>query len=172
MARRDSPEDVHVIDLTDALRRLEAMPLFVEACARGIGAARCAQRPAPDAFSLIENVCHLRDVDREGYAVRVARIAEEVLPDLADVDGGALATARNYQSQDLERALRQFARERRHALETVRSVSRQDLERRATWGAFGVVTLAEVLQRWIAHDHGHRVELRGLAVSISGEGSP
>ena len=161
-----------MIDLVQTLRQLDEMPSFVHSCARGIGVARCAQRPAPDAFSLIENVCHLRDVDREGYAVRVARMAEEVLPELADVDGGALAKARNYQSQELERALQQFARERRHALETVRAAARQDLARRATWGAFGVLTLAEVLQHWVAHDDGHRIELRALVEFISGEGSP
>src|SRR5476649_2381446 len=161
-----------MFDLAQAIRQLDEMPPFVDACARAIGIARGVQRPCPDAFSLIENVCHLRDVDREGYAIRLARITEELLPDLADVDGGALATARNYQSQDLERALQQFARERRHALEIVRSLSRPDLERRATWGAFGVVTLAEVLQRWIAHDDGHRIELRALIKFSSGGESP
>jgi hypothetical protein len=158
-----------MIDLLRTLRQLDEMPSFVASCAREIGVARSAQRPAPGAFSLIENVCHLRDVDREGYAIRVARMAEEVLPDLADVDGSALAKARNYQSQELDRALQQFARERRHALEAARLASRQDLERRATWGAFGVVTLAEVLQQWISHDEDHRVELRALVEFISGQ---
>jgi uncharacterized damage-inducible protein DinB len=160
-----------MIELTHALRVLGGMPSFVEGCARSVG-PEWLQRPTPKTFSLIENVCHLRDVDREGYAIRVARIAEEVLPDLTDVDGAALAAARNYQVQDLKRALRQFARERSHALATLRSLSEQDLVRRATWGTFGVVTLAEVLQHWIAHDDEHRMELNALVEFISGAAPP
>jgi len=76
----ERPRNFDMIDLVRTLRQLDEMPSFVHSRAREIGVARCAQRPAPDAFSWIENVCHLRDVDREGYAVRVARMAEEVLP--------------------------------------------------------------------------------------------
>lgn len=151
-----------MIDLSKLLARLAEMPSFADTCVHRIPPTHGAIRPSLGSFSLIENVCHLRDVDREGYAIRVARLMEEVLPDLPDVDGDALAVARNYQSQDLELALRQFARARAYALETLHSLSGQDLVRRATWGAFGVVTFAEVLERWIAHDDGHRAELSAL----------
>jgi hypothetical protein len=151
-----------MLDLSHASRRLDEMPSFVDACAQRISRTYRAVRPNSESFSLVETVCHLRDVDREGYAIRMARLAEEVLPDLADVDGNVLAADRDYQSQDVELALRQLARERAHALSTLRAFSAQDLDRRAIWGAFGVVTLADVLQRWIAHDEGHRLELTAL----------
>ena len=84
-----------MIDLSNASRRLDEMPSFVAACAQRISRTYRTVRPSLGSFSLNEHLCHLRDVDREGYAIRIARLAEEVLPDLVDVDGNALAVGRD-----------------------------------------------------------------------------
>jgi len=54
------------------------------------------------AFSVLENICHLRDIEIEGYSARLNRILIETHPFLPEIDGGSLATVRDYNTQDLE----------------------------------------------------------------------
>ena len=42
-------------------------------------------------FTPIEQVCHVKDVETDGYHVRIQRTLEEVNPLLASLDGEALA---------------------------------------------------------------------------------
>jgi len=45
------------------------------------------RRGSPDGrFSAVENVCHLRDIEVEGYAVRINRILKEEQPFLPDIE--------------------------------------------------------------------------------------
>ena len=55
-------------------------------------------------FSAIENVCHLRDIEVEGYTVRLNRIINQENPFLADIDGGRLAIE-NRAGRNLTRCL-------------------------------------------------------------------
>ncbi len=57
-------------------------------------------KPSEHEFSLLEHLCHLRDLEEEAYAVRIQRILSEDNPFLPDVDGGKLAQEREYQRQD------------------------------------------------------------------------
>ena len=56
------------------LERLGAMPAFLEAALHEAGEENFALRPSEDAFALVEHACHLRDLEREGYLVRVRQI--------------------------------------------------------------------------------------------------
>ena len=44
-------------------------------------------------FSIAANICHLRDIEAEGWNVRARRMAEEDDPFLPDVDGAKLQRA-------------------------------------------------------------------------------
>src|SRR5437870_2217558 len=50
--------------------------------------------PAPGKWSVVEIVCHLRDMEREAYLARYRRILWWENPLLADIDGDALALER------------------------------------------------------------------------------
>src|SRR5438552_18336683 len=69
------------------------------------GAAQRLLRPAADAFSLTEHLCHLRDLELEGYPVRIRRILDEDLPRLMEIEGRKWAVARCYQEQAAQTAL-------------------------------------------------------------------
>ncbi len=59
------------------------------------------------------HVCHLRDIEQEGYRERIKRILNETDPVLADIDGARLALERNYNQQNFAEALATFADTRR-----------------------------------------------------------
>src|SRR5229473_5144194 len=83
----------------EVIAKLSSVPEQVEGLIRGLSQEQLSWKPAPEVFSVRENVLHLRDIDVEGYAHRVRLILEEEHPALPDVDGGRLARERNYNTQ-------------------------------------------------------------------------
>ena len=142
--------------------RLAAMPQTVRELVNGRTGAELSHKPAPDVFSLRENVLHLRDIDVEGYEQRVARVLSEEHPFLPDVDGARLAKERDYNAQPLAPALEAFAASRARSIARLRAVSERDLERTAEMEGVGPLTLRELLQRWLEHDAGHVAEMEAL----------
>jgi hypothetical protein len=116
-------------------------------------------KAAPDVFSLKENVLHLRDIDMEGFEVRVSRILSEIDPRLPDVDGARLARERNYNVQPIAPALEAFAASRARSIERLRAIKPADLERTAELEGVGRIALHQLLERWAQHDDEHLAEM-------------
>ena len=151
--------------LTETLERLGAMPAFVEAALHEAGAENFALRPSPDMFALVEQACHLRDLEREGYLVRVRRILSENRPALDGFDGQAVATARDYASQDAHAAAQDFAAARRELVAVLGALSPDELGREATFEGSNV-TLAQLVGMIDAHDSEHREEIERILDDI------
>ncbi|HSE25545.1 MAG TPA: DinB family protein [Pyrinomonadaceae bacterium] len=124
-------------------------------------------RPADGRFSILENVCHLRDIEIEGYTDRIKRILEEDSPDLQDIDGGRLAFEREYNKQDLIPALKTFVEAREKNLARLRNVDVKELEKTGNLQGVGQVTLARLLEMMLEHDEGHLTELQMLQRSFT-----
>ena len=133
---------------------------IVRATPRGLRA-----RTSPDAFCLIEQACHLRDLEREGYLVRVRRMITESDPELQPFDGTAVAAARNYRSQDARAAARDFARARREVVALLAPLTAGQLRREARFGAKRIC-LADLVAMMVEHDREHREEIERLMDAI------
>lgn len=142
-----------------SIEMLSQTPERIAALIRDICDGELSRKPAPDVFSLRENVLHLRDIDIEGYEQRVIRILTEDHPSLPDVDGARLARERDYNAQPIAPALEAFTRSRQESMERLRSA---DLERTAELEGVGTVTLRDLLDRWIEHDAGHIADMEAL----------
>jgi hypothetical protein len=141
---------------------LAATPDRVRLLVEGVCEAELSRKPAPDVFSLRENVLHLRDIDIEGYEKRIAHILDEERPFLSDVDGAELARQRDYNNQPLEPALRAFAQSRALSIERLGAITPADLDRLADFEGVGTVTLRRLLELWIEHDAGHIADMEAL----------
>jgi hypothetical protein len=141
---------------------LGAMPRFVEEAVASADAAALARRGPGGAFSLTEQACHLRDLEREGYLVRVRRILDEETPALEGFDGDAVARERDYPAQDAREAMRAFAAARAELVTLLGSV---DASRAARGALFDGerITLAGLVAMIEEHDRGHREEIAALA---------
>jgi hypothetical protein len=135
----------------EVARLLEQMPVD-----------RVRVRPTPEEFSAVETVCHLRDIETEGYAERIGAILREVNPGLADVDGARLAIERDYNSQEIEPALDEFRDTRKRNVELLRTASVTDLDRKGTLEGVGEITLRELIAMMSEHDESHLEEMRRL----------
>ena len=152
------------MELQNLIAFLAATPEVVRQLTGALGGAAVRWKPPSGEFSALENACHLRDIEQEGYTVRLRRLLTEDEPALADIDGERLARERDYQSQDCAAALAAFAAARRANVATIERLSPEELQRAGTF-AGERITLARLLEMMRAHDEAHRAELRALARS-------
>lgn len=117
-------------------------------------------RLSPEEFSVLESICHLRDIELEGYTVRIRRLLEENNPQLEDIDGARLAVERDYNHQGLDSALEVFTSARAQNVELLRRVNEDDLHRKGSMQGVGEITLGALIDMMIEHDEGHLDELR------------
>jgi len=153
------------VGLQGAIASLAAMPAFVEAALRAPGPGELVLRPAPEGFALVEQACHLRDLEREGYLVRVRRMLAEDLPTLEGFDGAAIARARDYLREDAPWRSRDFAAARREVIALIAPLGEDALARTAMFDARRI-TVADLVALMCEHDRGHREEIEALVDAL------
>jgi hypothetical protein len=146
----------------ETLEFLAQTPQRVADLVLGFDHAAIRLKPDPEAFSALEQICHLRDVEREAYTLRVKRILREDNPLLDGIDGARLAIERDYQSQDPATAIKDFAAARELSLRLLRGASAADQQRPARFVETGDLTLAGLAGLMREHDAGHLAELEAL----------
>ena len=143
------------------------MPRVVTEAITGADKATLVRRGEGGTFSLTEQACHLRDLEREGYLVRVRRILAENDPALAGFEGDVVARERDYLAQDAPAAGRDFAAARSELLALLAGVDEADLARAAMFEGRRI-TLAGLVAMIEEHDHGHRAEIERLLAAATG----
>lgn len=113
-------------------------------------------------FSALENLCHLRDLELQGYTRRIKRLLDESDPVLADFDGARVAAESNYHNQQADLALQTLKKARRENVRTLRSLTEEQLERAGTLEGVGKITLRRLAEMMREHDEGHIEDLRVL----------
>lgn len=149
-------------ELKKLLGILAATPAQIQSLLENIPDEQLRQRPAEGEFSAVENVCHLRDIEVEGYATRINLILKEDRPLLNDIDGGRLAVERGYNKQDVNEALRGFARARTENTSLIADLGPEELSRAGTLAGVGTVTLEELLVLMCEHDAAHLKEMADI----------
>jgi hypothetical protein len=150
------------LEYQETLEFLVQTPQRVAALVLGFDREALRFRPAADAFSAVEQICHLRDIEREGYLLRVGRVLEENNPQLDGIDGSRLAIERDYQAQDAATALMAFEAARHESLQLLRSASTDQLQRTCSLEGAVDLTLAGLAEQMRMHDDGHLTELESL----------
>jgi DinB family protein len=117
------------------------------------------RRAVEDEFSALEQVCHLRDIEAEGFMVRIDRLLREQSPHLYDLDGARLAVEREYNDQNLDAALKSFVNARTLSVEMLNGVSDEQKDRRGHLEHVGEVSLRQLLSMMRDHDQDHLEQL-------------
>ena len=112
-----------------------------------------------------EQVCHIRDVEVDGYKVRFHRTRTEINPVLPDLPGELMALERNYGATDPFSALRAFAAARTDTVGMIRGFSTDELHRKAVFEG-KPVTLAGLVHFLSSHDHQHLAGLQWLLANL------
>jgi len=96
-------------------------------------------KPSQAEFSVCEHVCHLRDLEAEGFTPRIDRLLHETDPFLPDFDRDRLARERDYNSQSASAALDAFASARQANVRRMSGWSRAELGRRGSQEHVGAI---------------------------------
>ncbi|MDX5371677.1 MAG: DinB family protein [Pseudomonadaceae bacterium] len=150
------------------LRALEAFPDQLQAYFAAFPAACRDWRPASwegipsEPFSAIEQLCHVRDIEVEGYQLRIRRILEEDNPLLLSLDGEAMARERRYAEAEPETVLAEFRRARRETLALLGALDEAQLRRPARFEGYGELTLRSLVHYLCSHDQQHLAGLQWL----------
>jgi hypothetical protein len=135
---------------------LRETPAKLKEATRGMGRAAATWTPAPGKWSILEIVCHLRDMERDAYLVRYRRMLAENEPALPDADGDRYALEYDYRSQKLSGALREWARLRRETLRVLKGLKPADWDRAGIHETDGRLTVARLLERQaLGNDEAH-----------------
>lgn len=158
--------------LETLLLTLESTPALIERAARQIPAGDATRRPAAGGFSLVENIWHLADLEREAYRIRIRRLLTEDEPLLANFDGDRVARERDYQSKGLAEGLAAFAMARHRNVERLRDLPPSAWKRSGSQESVGRVTLADVPRMMAEHDRSHTDDLSALLEELRTGSAP
>jgi hypothetical protein len=113
-------------------------------------------------FTALEQICHVRDIEIEGYQVRIRRTMVENEPFLPSIDSEAVAKQRNYGAADAAEVFAQFRAARATTLQLLRGVDAVQLGRRAVFEGYGPVSLRGLVHYLCSHDQQHLAGLQWL----------
>ncbi len=154
-------------EFQEVVRFLEETPGHIRQLAAEMALQDLTWKPAVDEFSVVEQVCHLRDLEREGYSARIKKLLTEQQPALPDFDGSRIARERDYNRQDFEAAFEEFALARAENVRVMKTLSPDQLNRSGMLEGVGAITLGKLFRLMREHDQSHREELSALRERIS-----
>lgn len=117
-------------------------------------------------LTALEQVCHVRDIEIDGYHVRLRRTRDEPHPTLASIDTHALALERSYASSDAQAALAEFHEARGKTLDLVSRLTPEQFNRTAEFDGYGTLTLRSLVHYLCSHDQQHLAGLQWLLGKI------
>jgi DinB superfamily len=117
-------------------------------------------------LTAIEQVCHVRDIEIDGYGVRFHRTLTESNPLLASIDTEALAKERAYGSADADAALADFRAARLKTVALLKGLSPEQFERTAAFEGYGAVSMRGLMHYLCSHDQQHLAGLQWLLGKI------
>jgi hypothetical protein len=112
-------------------------------------------------FTPIEQVCHVLDIEVDGYHVRLRRALQETNPDLVSLDGERLARERRYATANVAEVFSAFRRARAKTLGLIAELSPQQFARTAQFEGRSV-TVRSLVHYLCSHDQQHLAGLQWL----------
>ena len=145
------------------LETLAATPAALKEALRGVPRKLLLFTPAPGKWSILEILCHMRDMEREAYLERYTRILAEPEPRLPDLNGDAFAIERDYRGQKAGDVLRDWARLRRESLRLLRKAKPEQWRRAGIHETAGRLTIDDLVVRHaVGNDAAHLAQIDAI----------
>lgn len=132
-------------------------------------AAPCANWTPPswegipsETFTAIEQICHIRDIEIDGYHLRFARLLNEEMPSLASIDSYQVARERRYPDAPVAQVFADFRAARAQTVRLLAALDDPQWQRRGTFEGYGPVTVKGLAHYLCSHDQQHLAGLHWL----------
>lgn len=117
-------------------------------------------------YPALEQLCHVRDIEIDGYHVRFVRTLKEDTPVLTGVDGERLRVERAYSESHAPDVLKAIRKAREETLVLLGTVSQTQWSRPADFEDYGPTTLRGLVHYLCSHDQQHLSGLQWLLGKI------
>ena len=150
------------------LNSLRSFPAALRDLLSGIPADALDWRPASwdgipsETLTIRQQICHLRDIEADGYTQRFQRLLTENDPLLESIDGYALVESRQYDRTEIASALDAFEAAREKTMQLLDRIDGDRLKRRGTFEGYGPVTVRGLIHFLCSHDQQHLAGIQWL----------
>lgn len=120
-------------------------------------------------LTALEQLCHVRDIEIDGYQARITRAVEEDNPFLESIDTDALCHERDYKNADPSEVLEVFRAARKRTLSILEGLTPQQWRRPAQFEGYGPTTVLGLVHYLSSHDQQHLAGLQWLLGKLSAE---
>ncbi len=137
---------------------------MIRALLAGITQEEARVKPNEEAWSILEVLCHLHDVEREDFREHLDCILHRQDEEWHEIDPQSWITSRKYNEQNFAEMQEKFFAERKKSLEWLGGLQNPDFEK-VYKTEYHVFSAGEMFACWAAHDNLHirqLVELRRL----------
>ncbi|HGL4257691.1 DinB family protein [Burkholderia dolosa] len=117
-------------------------------------------------FSPLGQLCHVRDIEIDGYHVRLRRMLEEDHPLLVSIDGDALAIERRYDAAHAFDVLAAIREARRETVELLARTTPEQFARTGEFEGYGALTVRGLVHYLCSHDQQHLAGMQWLLGKI------
>jgi len=148
------------VQIQELIERMQHHPAALQSLLGDLPADDARWRPAPDAWSIVEILCHVADEEHEDFRTRLRLTLEDPTAEWPALDPQSAVTTRAYQERDLRETLGRFAEARRESCDWLRGLQEPDWDRAYEHPVLGPLRAGDVMLSWAAHDALH---LRQLA---------
>lgn len=141
---------------------------MIRALLAGLAQEEAGFKPSPEAWSILEVVCHLCDEECEDFREHLDFILHPQNEEWHSIDPQGWVVKRKYNEQNFIEMQTKFFAERAKSLEWLKGLSNANWDTTHT-SAIGSASAGEMLASWIAHDNLHirqLVELRRARIEI------
>ena len=153
-------DEAHLAQIEGIKRRFTAFealrsgPVRADQLTKKLDPGTLRRKPAPDKWSALEVICHLRDIERL-WADRLVKVAFSERPAFYTFDVSALAAQKEYNAQDPATSLKEFARLRDDNLCLLRALPASEWTRTGLHPKYGELSIERIVDIMVDHDRGH-----------------
>jgi hypothetical protein len=121
-------------------------------------------------FTAIEQICHVRDIELDGYHARFRRTLREQTPTLESLDSYLLSKERHYAEANDSEVFAAFRAGRAETLQLLSSLSPEQCDCTAIFEGYGPLTVRSLVHYLCSHDQQHLAGLQWLLGKINAAG--
>jgi hypothetical protein len=119
-----------------------------------------------ETFTAIEQICHIRDIELDGYRKRFHRALNETNPTLDSLDSYVIAKQRHYPTASAAEVLATFRTARADTIQLLGTLTPEQLARPAVFEGYGPLTVRGLAHYLCSHDQQHLAGLQWLLGKI------
>lgn len=145
----------------EAIDALRLTPELLAILVRNLTPEQARWQPAEGEWSVLEVVCHLRDVE-DVSSTRFRAIRDQDNPVVVGADALQLARDNNYLADDLQKALAEFTEKRAATVAELSALTPEQWERTGRHASLGSLSILNNTLHAVWHDANHLAQIARL----------